>query len=54
MKLTEMNSVWSSRSSAVEMNLTSICEDSGSIPRLTQWVKGSGVAVSCGVGCRHG
>ena len=24
----------------------------GSIPGLTQWVKGSGVAMSCGVGCR--
>ena len=25
------------------------------IPGLAQWVKeGSGVAVSCGVGCRHG
>ena len=27
-------------------------EDSGSIPGLTQWVKESGVAVSCCVGCR--
>ena len=24
------------------------------IPGLAQWVKGSGVAVSCGVGHRHG
>ena len=30
------------------MNLTSIHEDVGSIPGLTQWIQG--VAVSCGVG----
>ena len=35
-------------------NLTGNHEVSGSIPGLAQWVKGSGVAVSCGVGCRHG
>ena len=28
-------------------------EVAGSVPALVQWVKGSGVAVSCGVGCRH-
>ena len=28
-------------------------EVAGSIPGLTQWVKRSGVAVSCGVGRRH-
>ena len=27
-------------------------EVAGSVPALAQWVKGSGVAVSCGVGCR--
>ena len=35
-------------------NPTNIHEYAGSVPGLTQWVKGSGVASSCGVGCRQG
>ena len=34
-------------------NLTSICEDVGSIPALTQWVRDR-VAMSCGIGRRCG
>ena len=33
---------------------TSIHGDVGSIPDLTQWVKGSGITMSCGVGHGHG
>ena len=44
---------WSSHCGAAEMNLTSTHKDVRSIPGLTQWVGGSGVAVSCGEGCRH-
>ena len=31
-------------------NPTSIHEDIGSIPGLTQWIKGSSIAKSCGMG----
>ena len=43
--------IWSSCCGSVIMNLTSIYEDAGSVPGLAQWVKGSGLSVSCGVGC---
>ena len=35
-------------------NPTKNHEVAGSVPGLVQWVKGSGIAVSCGVGCRRG
>ena len=35
-------------------NPPSIHEDAGLIPDLAQWVKGSGIAMSCDVGCRRG
>jgi len=36
------------------MNLTRNEEVAGLIPGLTEWVKGSSVAESCGVGSRRG
>ena len=43
----------SSPCGSVVTNPTSIHENAGSIPDLTQWVKESGIDLSC-VGCRHG
>ena len=37
-----------------EMNPTRNHEVAGLIPGLIQWVKGSGIALSCGVGHRRG
>lgn len=44
----------SSHHGSVVPNPTNIREDASSIPGLAQWVKGSGVAVTCGVGRRCG
>ena len=35
-------------------NLISIHENVHSIPGLAQWIKGFGIAMSCGIGPRHG
>ena len=43
--------LWSSCHGSAERNPTSIHEDVGLIPDLAEWDKGSGVAVSCSVGC---
>ena len=44
----------SSHCGSAETNLTSIHEDPSLIPGLAQWVKESGIVVSCGVGRRCG
>ena len=41
---------WRSFCGSVVTNLTSIHEDAGLIPGPAQWIKGSGVAMSCGAG----
>ena len=44
--------IGSSYCGTAKMNPTSIHEDAGLIPDLAQWVGGSGIAMSCGVGRR--
>ena len=44
----------SSHGDSAVTKLTSIRKDTGWIPGLTQWVKGSSIAVSCDVGLRCG
>ena len=43
----------SSHCGLVVTNPTSIHEDTGSIPGLTQWVKDPALAMSCGIGPRR-
>ena len=45
---------WSSCHGAEETNPTSTNEDKSLIPGLTPWVKGSSIAISCGVSHRRG
>ena len=46
--------LWRSHRGTAERNLTGNHEVAGSILGLHQWVKEHSVAVSCGVGRRHG
>ena len=45
---------WSSHCGSAVMNPTSTNEDKSLIPGLTPWVKGSSIAISCGVSHRRG
>ena len=51
---TKKNKDRSSHRGATETNPMRNHEVAGLIPGLAQWVKRSGVAVCCGVGCRRG
>ena len=53
-QLKDINKKRSSHCGAAETNPTSYHEVVGSISGLAQCVKGSGVAVNFGVGCRRG
>ena len=53
MRLPQRNNSRSSHCGSAVADLTRIHEDLGLIPGLAQWLR-SGIAVSCGVGCRCG
>ena len=54
LRLTLKLKIRSSCCGTAETNPTRNHDIAGLIPGLAQWVGGSSVAVSCGVGCRHG
>ena len=53
-KVSNFKILWSSHCGAAETNLTGNHEVVGLIPGLAQVGRGSGVTMSCGVGCRLG